>query len=129
MRLARAAAALLASGLATPALATGGYECRPVSGSGPMLALVIGHDAGSAIVGARLASGRTVRSTYDPDAPLRIGQGWIDGQHLWLDLTDAAAMRYEARLRATFQPRLRGRPATGTLVAGGRNWRVRCTEA
>lgn len=129
MRFALHAAAVLGLGLSTPALATGGLLCRPVAGEGPTLSLVIGHGAGPGIVGANLSESGRVRSTLGDRAPLRIGQGWIDPQRVWLDLTDGPAMRYEARLRATFQPRLRGRPALGTLSRNGRTYRVRCVEA
>jgi hypothetical protein len=110
-------AALIALPAAAPALATGGLACRPIGGSGPRLDLTIGHGAGPALVGARFDG-----------APLAIGQSWIDRRYLWLDLTDPNATRYGAKLRAVFQPRLRGRPALGTLTRGGRSWRVRCVE-
>src|SRR5688500_11036230 len=110
--------ALLAAAAASPASATSGLQCRPVSGPGPVLDLVVGHGTGPALVAARLGG-----------TPAAIAQSWIDGRHLWLDLVDAGATRYEAKLRAVFQPRLRGRPALGTLVRGGRTYRVRCVEA
>ena len=108
--------ALTAVLLPAAAFATTGLQCRPV-GAGPALDLVIGHGAGPAIVSARL-EGRSAT----------VAQSWIDGRTLWLDLTDAAATRYEARLRAVFQPRLRGRPAVGTVERAGRTYRVRCLE-
>lgn len=110
--------AMLALAAAAPAFATSGLQCRPVRGAGPVLDLVVGHGAGPAVVAARLGG-----------APATVAQSWIDGRHLWLDLVDANATRYEAKLRALFQPRLRGRPALGTLVRGGRTYRVRCVEA
>src|SRR5688500_14337142 len=110
--------AMLALAAAAPALATSGLQCRPTSGAGPVLDLVVGHGTGPSLIAARLG-GR----------PTAIAQSWIDGRYLWLDLVDAGATRYEARLRAVFQPRLRGRPALGTLVRGGRTYRVRCTES
>ena len=115
MRYRVAAAALC---FATPALATSGLDCRPVSGRGPELSLVVGHGAGPAVAGARL-DGRQAR----------VAQGWIDSQRVWVDLVDGQAMRYEAKLRAAFQPKLRGRPAFGTLVRNGRTWQVRCVES
>jgi hypothetical protein len=110
--------ALLALAAASPASATSGLHCRPVAGAGPTLDLVVGHGAGPALVAARIGG-----------APATIAQGWIDGRLLWVDLVDSGATRYEAKLRAVFQPRLRGRPALGTLVRGGRTWRVRCVES
>ena len=126
MRLALAAAALACS---SPAFATGGFECRPLSGMGPVLNMVIGHTLSARPVSVILKEGKRTLSTYGPRAPLAIGQSWIDGRYLWLDLTDAGLSRREATLRAIFQPKLRGRPATGTLVRNGRTWRVRCVEA
>ncbi|HEX8621422.1 MAG TPA: hypothetical protein VF718_05570 [Allosphingosinicella sp.] len=110
--------ALLAAGAASAASATGGLQCRPSSGTGPTLDLVVGHGAGPAVVAARLG-GR----------PMTVAQSWIDSRYLWLDLVDVNATRYEARLRAVFQPKLRGRPALGTLIRGGRTYRVRCVES
>ena len=113
--MAAAAAALLGS---SPSFATSGLRCTPVAGKGPALDLIIGHGAGSAVVSARLGG-----------QALSIAQSWIDSRYVWLDLTDAPALRYEAKLRAVFQPRLKGRPAVGTLVRNGRTYRVRCVEA
>lgn len=110
--------ALLALAATAPAFATSGLQCRPVSGAGPVLDLVVGHGAGPVLVAARLGG-----------KPATVAQSWIDGRYLWLDLVDSGATRYEARLRAAFQPRLRGRPALGTLVRGGRTYRVRCVES
>ncbi|HEY0027289.1 MAG TPA: hypothetical protein VGC35_05420 [Allosphingosinicella sp.] len=119
MRLVLAAAsiALLA---ASPAFATGGFTCKPVSGAGPVLTLTVGHTAVASVISARLS---------DSAAKLAVGQSWIDWRTLWLDLVDSNSVRVEARLRATFQPKLRGRPAIGTLVRGGRTYRVRCEES
>jgi hypothetical protein len=110
--------AMLAAAAAGPALATSGLQCRPTSGSGPVLDLIVGHGAGPSLVAARLGG-----------KPMAVAQSWIDARYLWLDLADANASRYEAKLRAVFQPKLRGRPALGTLVRGGRTYRVRCVEA
>ncbi len=117
MKLAIPAAMLLAAA-AAPAFATSGVQCRPQSGRGPTLDLVVGHGVGPALVAARL----------DGKA-MAVAQSWIDQRYLWLDLVDSNATRYEAKLRAVFQPRLRGRPAIGTLVRAGRTYRVRCVES
>jgi hypothetical protein len=122
------AAAVLALCAGTPALATGGFECRPVSGTGPTLVMTVGHTASASVVGATLIDGERRFSTGGERPALAVGQSWIDGRYLWLDLTDANLTRHEAKLRAEFQPKLRGRPAIGTLTWGGRSWRVRCTE-
>lgn len=129
MRPTTAAAALLAFCVSAPAFATGGYHCRPISGSGPTLVIAIGHTASARPFSVTLTEGRRVLSTQGGRAPLAIGQSWIDSRYLWLDLTDANLTRHEAKLRATFQPKQRFRPAIGTLVRGGRTYRVRCVEA
>ncbi len=119
MRLAITAALLAFS---SPALATGGFECRPLGGTGPVLNLVLGHTISPRPISVTLRDG-------DRTIPTSLGQSWIDGQILWLDLLDPQALRFEGRLRARFQPRMRGRPAIGTLVRGGRSYRMRCIEA
>ncbi len=132
MRIAVAAIGLLLLAAPGTARATGGMECRPVSGTGPVLRLVIGHGTAPAILSAQLTDGRTLRSignVRNGTGGLAIGQGWIDQRHLWLDLLDPNFSRYEGQLRATFQPRQRGRPAVGTFVREGRTYRMRCVEA
>lgn len=127
MRYAIAAAALMCS---TPTLATGGFECRPLTGSGPALTVGIGHGLSLRPFAVWIREGKRVLSTNRDDInPLTLGQTWIDGEYLWLDLMDTNALRFEAKLRATFRPKIRGRPAIGTLVRNGRTWRVRCEEA
>ena len=128
MRIALGAACLLLAS-ATPAMATGGFECRPISGAGPVVHVGIGHAISIRPFNVTLTEGRQSLSTSGERPALALGQSWIDQQYLWLDLTDPNVTRFEAKLRATFQPRLRGRPAIGTLVRGGRTWRVRCVEA
>lgn len=129
MRLALPAAALLLAS-ASPALATGGFECRPISGTGPIVSLGFGHAVAAPVFVAEIREGKKrLRASADPGDPLRIGQSWIDRQYLWLDLVDANANRFEAKLRATFRPKLKYNPAIGTLERGGRTYRVRCVEA
>ena len=121
-------ALLLAALAASPALATQGLVCTPETGTGPALSLTIGSGAGPVIVGATLREGDVVHATLGDGATLALGQGWIDATRIWIDLTDANAVRYEAKLRATFDSKRRGRPARGTLTRGGRTWTVRCVE-
>jgi hypothetical protein len=128
MRIALCAAGLLLA-TATPALATGGFECRPLSASGPVLHLGIGHVISARPFAVTLSEGGKSWSTTGERPALVLGQSWIDERYLWLDLVDPNVQRFEAKLRATFQPRLRGRPAIGTLTRNGRTWRVRCVEA
>jgi hypothetical protein len=127
MRLAVAAMLLAFS---TPAFATGGFQCRPISGAGPTLIFGIGHGISNRPFSVTIREERRELSTgQGPTAPLLLGQSWIDGRYLWLDVLDSRANRFEAKLRATFQPKLRGRPAIGTLARNGRTYRVRCEEA
>lgn len=123
------AAGVLAA--STPAIATTGYRCEPVAGASPRLHLVVGRAVAPQVVAARLDDGRllTTQPNGAVSPTLVIVRSWIDGQRLWIDLADAQAIRWEGQLRASWQPRLRGRPATGTFVRGGRTYRVRCTEA
>ena len=125
----RLAFAIVALACSSPALATGGFECRPVSGTGPVLNMVVGHTLSARPVAVTLREGKRSLSTSGPRAPLAIGQSWIDERYLWLDLADAGLSRREAMLRAAFQPKLRSRPAIGTLVRAGRTYKVRCVEA
>ena len=128
MRYALAAAALACSG---PALATGGLECRPIRGPGPTLHFVVGHAVAPALVSARMTDGLSYNSGSERmgSGGLAIARSWIDERILWVDLADPNLTRFEGRLRAAFQPRLRGRPAVGTFVRNGRTYRVRCVEA
>ena len=125
MRCAVAAATLL---WASPALATGGFECRPISGSGPVLTVALGHAITTMPLFAVLRDGSRSLSTQGPRPSLHLGQIWIDRRRLWVDLADANVTRHEAKLRASFQ-RPSSYPALGTLWRGGRGYRVRCIEA
>src|SRR3712207_9417133 len=58
---------------------------------------------------------RTLIAAGRPGDPLLIGQSWIDRRYLWLDLIDPKGSRFEAKLRATFQPKAKGAQAIGTL--------------
>ena len=122
------AVALVAFACSTPAFATGGFHCRPVSGAGPVLNLAFGHTMSPRPLSATLQEGNRTLSTQGGSDRLAAGQSWVDGQHLWLDLLDPHATRFEGKLRATFRPKLRGRPAIGTFVRGGKTYRMRCTE-
>ena len=129
MRLAFAAAALLLCA-ATPALATGGFECRPMSGAGPALIVGIGHGLSLRPFTVWIRDGKSLLAAQGGGGgQLELGQTWIDSQYLWVDLLDSRRERFEAKLRATFQPKLKDRPAIGTLAWRGRTYRVRCIEA
>jgi hypothetical protein len=114
----------------SPAWATGGFECKPVAGPGPTLIVGIGHGLSLRPFTVWLREGkRQLTAGQDGSGELALGQTWIDSQYLWVDLLDPNGQRFEAKLRATFQPRMKYRPAVGTLVRGGRTYRVRCIEA
>ena len=127
MRFAVLAAALLAC--SSPALATGGFECRAVSGTGPILTIGLGHSIAVKPFLVILREGKRTFSTQGPGATLAIGQIWIDNRYFWLDLTDINANRHEAKLRTTYHPKLKWSPYIGTLTRNGRTYRVRCIEA
>jgi hypothetical protein len=122
-----ALAAALAWIAATPASATSGMSCTPVSGAGPGLGLVVGHGVAPVLVAATIRDGRRLLSTAGSAPALAIAQSWIDGQELRVDLVDRNATRFEGRLRARFAAR--GRPAVGTFSRNGRIQRVRCVES
>ena len=115
---------------AAPGSATAGLQCRPVGNGGPVLNIVLGEGPVRAVTGISLHERHRILTTpHRPDGdPLVIAQSWIDHQHLWMDLVDAEGIRYEGKLRARFNQRLRGRPAIGTLTRNGRTYHVRCKE-
>jgi hypothetical protein len=117
------AAALLA---ATPAAATQGLSCRPISGGGPIVGLVIG---GAGLAGVNLTEGRTTRSTMGPNPAIALRQSWIDEDRFWVDLTDPNFMEDLGRLR--LHPTGRGDAwrLTGTFVQRGRLYRLSCEES
>jgi hypothetical protein len=128
--IARAAAFAFALCLSTPALASGGWECRAVAGKGPVLSIGIGHTIAARPFSVTLTDGnRTLATAQNDSGTMVLGQSWIDRRVLWLDLVDPQVSRFVAKLRATFQPSVRGKPATGTLEWNGRTYRVRCQEA
>lgn len=109
--------------VATPALATGGFDCRTTDGSNIRLSGTIGHTIVSPMVGARLHLGDRVLSTTEEDAPIAVGRSWIDEHEIRVDLVDANAMRFEAELRARIGAR---GIASGTLERDGTSHPVRC---
>ena len=109
---------------ATPALATGGYDCRTTDGSNIGVSGVVGHVVGNPLVGVRLRLGEQMLSTMDEQPQIAVGQSWIDAREIRLDLIDAQAQRYEAQLRIRITTRA---GATGTLVRNDRTHPVRCT--
>lgn len=57
--------ALVGIAASSPGHATGGLVCRPISGRGPSLSLVIGHGIPSGLVGVSLNDGKRWISTGD----------------------------------------------------------------
>jgi hypothetical protein len=127
MRLATAAA-LLAAGLSAPALATGGLLCKPVTGAGPHLSLVIGHGHAPGIVCANLKEAGRWHSTCGENDPLIMARRWLDSQRVWVDIIDRREGRNQAKLRALVQPKQRIHTALGTLTRRGKTYKVRCEE-
>ena len=127
----RFAAIVLAASLAAPAHAATGLACEGVD-SDVGVAVLLGSGLVRTPLAASLRDARGERRTAGPgQAPataLVICQSWLDGTEFRLDLLDAEARAYEARLRVRF---LRDGPtlATGTLVIGtGRVVEVECRE-
>ena len=115
--------------LSTPAFATGGLLCKPVSGPGPVLSLVIGHSYAPGIVCANLKEGGGAwQSTCGPADRLEIARRWLDRQRVWVDIIDRRNGRDEAKLRATVVPKQRIHTALGTLTRRGKTYKVRCEE-
>jgi hypothetical protein len=130
MRLAYAAALVLVS-LATPAHATGGMECRPIAGRGPIVAFGFPHSIAPQVFSASIEDGPlTLRTGGLVETSrlrsLTVGQSWIDRDGVRLDLVDPNVERFEGQLRVTFR---RDGAAIGTFTRNGRSWRVRCEEA
>ena len=111
---------------ATPAHATQGLLCRPLSGVGPRLSLVIG--AGG-IVGASLDEKGEWVSTLARSPSLILAQAWIDREQVLADLADSKWDRV-ARLRVRFEPPVPRQPAaaTGRLELRGHSFAVRCVQ-
>ena len=106
--------------VAGPAFATSGYSCTTEGDAPISVDIVIGHAAGPAIAQVRLTENGRTLSTADADPQLMIAQSWIDDKEVRIDLVDANAERYEARLRV--------RNSKGTLERGGKTYRVVCDD-
>jgi hypothetical protein len=109
---------------ATPALATGGFDCRTTDGSRIRLSGVVGRTITAPLVAARLEVNEEAWSTADPDPGIVVGRSWIDARETRVDLVDPNMVRFEAQLRARHT--MRG-TATGTVVRNGVSHPVQCT--
>ena len=109
---------------ATPALATGGFDCRTTDGSDIVMSGTIGRVIGTPLIAAHLRIGdQPTLSTTDPDPQFAIVRSWIDSREIKVDLADPGANQFEAQLRVRIGARGTG---TGTLVRNGVTHRVRC---
>src|SRR5687767_4922537 len=109
---------------ATPAFATGGFDCRTTDGSNILMSGTIGRVIGAPLVAAHLRIGdQPTLSTTDPEPRFAIVRSWIDAREIRVDLADPGAERFEAQLRARIMTR---GGATGMLVRGGVTHPVRC---
>ena len=108
---------------ATPAFATGGFDCRTTDGSDILMSGTIGRVIGAPLIAAHLRLGDETLATTDPEPRIAIVRSWIDAREIRVDLADPQAERFEAQLRA--RTTRRG-TATGTLVRGGVTHPVRC---
>jgi hypothetical protein len=122
------AAAFVAASLSAPAFATGGLLCKPVSGAGPQLSLVIGYGDAPGIVCANLKEGGRWHSTCGPNDPLIMARRWLDRERVWVDIIDRSEGRDQVKLRALVQPKQRIHTALGTLTRRGKSYKVRCEE-
>ena len=107
----------------TPALATGGFDCRTTDGSDILVSGTIGRVIGTPLVAAHLRIGEETLSTTDAEPRIAIARSWIDAREIRVDLADPQAERFEAQLRARIMTRL---GATGTLVRNRVTHPVRC---
>ena len=108
---------ILVATWATPAAATGGMVCRTAGPQPIEISLGFGHVAGAPLISSRLTdNGRII--------PVRAPQWWLDNDEIRLLLTDPAAGKREALLRA----RRNGHVYDGSLWRGGKRRWVRCRE-
>ena len=109
---------------ATPAFATGGFDCRTTDGSDIMMSGTIGRVIGAPLVAAHLQVDGRMIGTNDPEPQIAIARSWIDQHEIKVDLADAQAERFAAELRVRLTRRGDG---NGTLIRDGRTHPVYCT--
>ena len=110
---------------ASPALATGGFDCRAAGRDNIRLAIVTGHGVAPVVAQVRLTDGHRSFSTVGEGEPIVVAQSWLDDEGLKLDLVDTQARNYVARLRLSFVAR--SADPVGDLYYGDRRLRVSCT--
>ncbi len=114
---------LLALFAASPAFATGGFDCRTTDGSNILMSGTIGRVVGAPLVAAHLRLGEETLSTTDAEPRITIARSWIDTREMRVDLADPQLERFEAQLRTRAR---RDGTAIGTLVRNGVSHPVRC---
>ena len=121
MRYALCLAPLLAA--ATPAFATGGFECRTTDRSAIVLGGSFGNALGTPIDAVYLELPGRRLWTADRPHTLFIVRSWLDGEEIRVDLLEQGDDDFAAQLRARFRE---NRIATGTLLRNGVRHPVRC---
>lgn len=108
---------------ASPALATGGFECW-TEDRAIVLTGSFGNAVGMRMDAAWLRIGERRLATHGEDAELGIARSWLDEEgEIRVDLVARGQDRYAARLRARI---VRDRAGAGTLERDGVTHRVQC---
>ena len=108
--------------MASPAAATGGFDCRTTDGSNLGMSGTVGHVVGAPLVAARLDLGNRSLATTDEPPAIVIARSWLDEHEMRVDLADPQLERFEAKLRV----RTTREGAVGTLERDGRSHPVTC---
>jgi hypothetical protein len=112
--------ALILFGMAAPANATGGFQCRTAGARPIVVSVGFGR-----VVGAPLLQDVTRLTDNGRNVPVTAPQWWFDGTELRLLLADPSAMRREVIIKA----QRNGQTYDGSLWRGGKRHWVRCREA
>lgn len=115
--------ALLFLAASSPALASASFECEATDASGAMISGGMARAIAAPLESAELVIDGEAMSTRDDPPRIAIGQSWIDGERLWVDLVDPQLLRFEARLRAATDA---AGDTRGTLTRDGRAYPVIC---
>lgn len=104
--------------LASPAYATGGFQCRTAATPRIEITLGFGHTAGSALFSERVR-------VDGKDVPVDAPQWWLDDSELRLVLTDEQANERLAVVKA----KRSGDAYDGSVIYQGRSHWIRCRES
>ena len=126
------AAASLAAGLASPALATEWLNCSDRDGAASMDLLLGAMDV-AAVVGMTISTGDKVWAShveYGPGEPVTVGQAFENADMLLVDAMDEAVANKIAELRLFKATEGDGAPVyAGTLrIIGHGAWAVACSD-